>query len=183
MPRLFASDFPPRAAHNELLPPRWQVMTRKCSPLSPTAGSVAPPTSIAKSRSRRERDLAMDVGGATEPAVGDSGLHLRVITCHLGGSNSLCAARGGKSLANSLGMSPQTGLPHNNRVGDFDPFALPALMRATGKTLEQLLDDLANQSGLMGLSCISSDLWEIELEVRDGNPRAKLTLDVFVGAV
>ena len=44
-------------------------------------------------------------------------------------------------------MSPQTGLPHNNRVGDFDPFALPALMRATGKTLEQVLDDLANRVG------------------------------------
>ena len=50
--------------------------------------------------------------------------------------------------ATSLGMSPQSGLPHNNRVGDFDVFALPALMRATGKTLEQLLDDLANRSGL-----------------------------------
>ena len=41
-------------------------------------------------------------------------------------------------------MSPQSGLPQNNRVGDFDPFALPVLMRATGKTLDQLLDDLAN---------------------------------------
>ena len=49
-------------------------------------------------------------------------------------------------------MSPQSGLPHNNRVGDFDPFALPVLMRATGKTLEQVLDDLANRSGLLGLS-------------------------------
>ena len=61
-------------------------------------------------------------------------------------------SRTGKSVANSLGMSPQSGLPHNNRVGDFDPFALPALMRATGKTLEQVLDDLANRSGLLGLS-------------------------------
>ena len=42
-------------------------------------------------------------------------------------------------------------MPHNNRVGDFDPFALPAIMRATGKTLEQVLDDLANRSGLAGL--------------------------------
>ena len=66
---------------------------------------------------------------------------LRVVSCHLGGSNSLCAMRAGVSLANSLGMSPQSGLPHNNRVGDFDPFALPVLMRATGKSLEELLDD------------------------------------------
>src|SRR6516165_1765790 len=86
----------------------------------------------------------------------------RIISCHLGGSSSLCAMKAGKSAANSLGMSPQTGLPHNNRVGDFDPFALPVLMRATGKTLEQLLDDLATRSGLFGLSGVSSDLREIE---------------------
>ncbi|OYV81284.1 MAG: acetate kinase, partial [Planctomycetia bacterium 21-64-5] len=53
---------------------------------------------------------------------------LRIISCHLGGSNSLCAIRNGQSVANSLGMSPQSGLPHNNRVGDFDPFALPVLL-------------------------------------------------------
>ena len=85
----------------------------------------------------------------------------RVISCHLGGSSSLCAIRGGKSVANSLGMSPQSGLPHNNRVGDFDVFALPALMRATGKTLEQLLHDLANRSGLLGLCGTSNDLCDI----------------------
>ena len=50
---------------------------------------------------------------------------LKVISCHLGGSSSLCAIRDGKSVACSLGMSPQSGLPHNNRVGDFDVFALP----------------------------------------------------------
>jgi acetate kinase len=54
---------------------------------------------------------------------------LKIITCHLGGSNSLCAALAGKSQATSMGMSPQTGLLHNNRVGDFDPFALPILLR------------------------------------------------------
>jgi acetate kinase len=50
---------------------------------------------------------------------------LRVISCHLGGSSSLCAIRGRQSVATSMGMSPQSGLPHNNRVGDFDVFALP----------------------------------------------------------
>ena len=73
---------------------------------------------------------------------------LKVISCHLGGSNSLCAIRNGQSLGTSMGMSPQTGLPHNNRVGDFDPFALPVLMKATGKDLETLLEDLAENSGL-----------------------------------
>jgi acetate kinase len=106
----------------------------------------------------------------------------KVISCHLGGSSSLCAIRAGKSVANTLGMSPQSGLPHNNRVGDFDPFALPVLLRATGKTLEQLLDDLAERSGLLGLSGFN-DLRDIEAAAARGEPRARLALDVFVGAV
>jgi acetate kinase len=75
----------------------------------------------------------------------------KIISCHLGGSSSLCAIDAGKSVATTMGMSPQTGLPQNNRVGDFDPFALPVIMRATGKSLDQVLDDLANRSGLLGL--------------------------------
>jgi acetate kinase len=108
----------------------------------------------------------------------------RIISCHLGGSSSLCAIRSGQSVANSLGMSPQSGLPHNNRVGDFDPFALPAIMRATGKPLDQVLDDLANRSGLLGLSGISNDLRDIERAlVSPGGERAALAMKVFVAAV
>lgn len=108
---------------------------------------------------------------------------LRLITCHLGGSNSLCAIRGGVSLANSLGMSPQSGLPHNNRVGDFDPFALPVLMRATGKSLSQLLDELSNRSGLLGLSGLSGDVRDLEQAAAQGHERARLALDVFVASI
>lgn len=106
----------------------------------------------------------------------------RLISCHLGGSSSLCAVAGGKSAACSLGMSPQSGLPHNNRVGDFDVFALPALMRETGKSLDQLLDDLANRSGLEGLSG-HRDLRDIEEAAAKGEPRAREALDVFVGSI
>jgi acetate kinase len=106
----------------------------------------------------------------------------KIISCHLGGSSSLCAIKAGKSLANSLGMSPQTGLPHNNRVGDFDVFALPALLRGTGKTLEQLLDDLACRSGLLGLSGFN-DLRDIESAAEKGDAGARLAIEVFVGAV
>jgi acetate kinase len=108
---------------------------------------------------------------------------LRIVTCHLGGSNSLCAIRNGQSLANSLGMSPQSGLPHNNRVGDFDPFALPVLMRATGKSLEQLLQDLSNKSGLLGLSGLSQDVRDLEQAAASGHARAQLALDVFVASI
>jgi acetate kinase len=104
----------------------------------------------------------------------------RVISCHLGGSSSLCAISKGMSKANTLGMSPQSGLPHNNRVGDFDPFALPVIMRATGKSLEQVLDDLANRSGLLGLSGSSNDLRDLEEE---GGPVSRQAIDVFVASV
>ncbi|MBI1901137.1 MAG: acetate/propionate family kinase [Planctomycetia bacterium] len=108
---------------------------------------------------------------------------LRIISCHLGGSNSLCAIRGGKSQANSLGMSPQTGLPHNNRVGDFDPFALPVLMRRLGKPLEEVLHDLAEKSGLLGLSGLSGDVRDLEEAAAKGNNRAQLALDVFTSSI
>ncbi|HEY7310815.1 MAG TPA: acetate/propionate family kinase [Gemmataceae bacterium] len=107
----------------------------------------------------------------------------KIISCHLGGSSSLCAIEDGKSRACSLGMSPQSGLPHNNRVGEFDPFALPALLRATGKTLEQLLDDLANRSGLLGLSGGRNDLRDIESAAESGDTGARLAIDVFVASV
>jgi len=108
---------------------------------------------------------------------------LRVVSCHLGGSSSLAAIRNGQSVGNSLGMSPQTGLPHNNRVGDFDPFALPIIMKRTGKSLDEVLDDLACRSGLLGLSGVSGDIRDVSEAAEQGNERAQLALDVFAGAV
>lgn len=108
---------------------------------------------------------------------------LRIISCHLGGSSSVSAIRGGQSVANSLGMSPQTGLPHNNRVGDFDPFALPLLIEKTGKTLEEVLEMLAEKSGLLGLSGTSGDIRDIAESAERGDCRAQLALEVFAGSV
>ena len=107
---------------------------------------------------------------------------LRVISCHLGGSSSLCAIKDGKSVATSMGMSPQTGLFHNNRVGDFDPFALPAIMRGAGLTLEQALDILANKSGLLGV-CGLNDLRDVEKAADAGDANASLALDMFVSSI
>lgn len=108
---------------------------------------------------------------------------IRVITCHLGGSNSLCAIRNGESQATSMGMSPQTGLLHNNRVGDFDPFALPMLMERTGRSAESLLEEMANQGGLLGLSGVSEDIRDVEAAAAAGNARARLALDVFCSGI
>jgi acetate kinase len=108
---------------------------------------------------------------------------LRIISCHLGGSSSLCAIRDGKSVAVSMGMSPQSGLPQHNRVGDFDPFALPIVMQATGKSLDAVLNDLAEHGGLLGLSGTSGDVRDLEEAAARGNARAKLALDVFISSV
>lgn len=107
---------------------------------------------------------------------------IRVISCHLGGSSSLCAIRAGKSVATSMGMSPQSGLPQNNRVGDFDPFALAVLQRQTGQSLDRLLDTLANKSGLEALSG-HRDLRDIESAAGHGDKRAQLALDHFADSV
>jgi len=111
------------------------------------------------------------------------GEDLRVISCHLGGSNSLCAMRGRRSVQTSMGMSPQSGLPHNNRVGDFDPFAIPVVMQATGQTLAEVLDELAERSGLLGLSGLSGDVRDLEQAAAMGHPRARLALDTFVAEI
>jgi acetate kinase len=104
----------------------------------------------------------------------------RVISCHLGGSSSLCAIRGGQSVANSFGFSPQSGLPHNDRVGDFDPYALIALKQATGKSFRKLLRAMASHGGLEGLSGMSHDLRDIEAAAAAGDANAQLAIDLLV---
>jgi acetate kinase len=108
---------------------------------------------------------------------------LRLISCHLGGSSSVCAVRGGASVANSFGFSPQSGVPHGNRIGELDPYALLALRRATGRSFKRLLRDLADSAGLEGLSGIGGDCREIELAAAAGDTSAQLAIDVLVSAV
>ena len=102
---------------------------------------------------------------------------------HLGGSASICAIKDGKSVATTMGMTPQTGLPHNNRVGDFDAFAIPLIMDRLGKTLEEVLDDLSSQSGLLGMSGVSKDCRDVEIAAAEGNQDAQLALDMFIAEI
>ncbi len=107
----------------------------------------------------------------------------RIISCHLGGSSSVCAIANGISRASSMGGSPQTGLMNNNRCGDFDPFWCSYLMKKLNVSLDELLKTLATKSGLLGLSGVSGDVRDVDNEARNGNERAKLALDVLVGDV
>jgi acetate kinase len=109
--------------------------------------------------------------------------NLRIISCHLGGSSSICAIQEGESVANSFGLAAQSGLPHNNRVGDFDPFALLKLLEKTDLTLDEIFQKLSGEGGLLGISGVSNDLRDIEDAAESGNSRAQLAIDVLVEAV
>lgn len=105
----------------------------------------------------------------------------KIISCHLGGSSSITAIDGGKSVFTTMGMTPQTGLPQNNRVGDFDPFALPMIMEATGQTLEETLKSLASDGGLLGISGgVSADIRDLHDAAQSGNAQCQLAIDVYV---
>ena len=107
----------------------------------------------------------------------------KIISCHLGGSSSICAIEAGESRATSMGMTPQSGLPQNNRVGDFDPFALRLVKRLTGKDYDTLLDELSSQGGLHGISGVSPDLRDIEEAAEQGNERAELVIRIYVAEI
>ena len=107
------------------------------------------------------------------------GGNLRVISCHLGGSNSIGAAIGNRGMGNSLGMSPQSGLPHNNRVGELDAFAIPFLMKTHGLTIDQIARSMNKEGGLYGISGVSNDVRDIVAAAGQGNARAKLAMEVF----
>ncbi len=123
---------------------------------------------------RRARNLYLD--GGTTAVTGPS---LRVISCHLGGSSSITGIRDGVAIGCSLGMSPQSGLPHNNRVGDLDAEALPYAVRTLGISVEEAQRQLTKESGLKGLSGLSNDVRDIGDAAQKGDERARLALDVF----
>ena len=125
----------------------------------------------------RARQLYVN-GGATKI----SGAPLRVISCHLGGSSSVTGILNGASVGTSMGMSPQSGLPQNNRVGDLDAEALPYAVKTLGISVEEAQQQLTQEGGLKGLSGVSNDVRDISEAAAKGSAGAKLALDVFVAS-
>ena len=109
-----------------------------------------------------------------------AGANLRVVSCHLGGSSSLTAILNGVGICNSLGMTPQAGLPQNNRVGDLDSFAIPFMMRRQNLSTDEVERQLCKESGLKGLSGGFNDMRDIRAQALGNNPHAQLAIDVFV---
>ena len=108
---------------------------------------------------------------------------LKIVTCHLGNGSSICAVDGGKSVDTSMGFTPLAGLPMGTRSGDVDPGILQYLMNKHGMNIDEMLNILNKKSGVEGLSHISSDFRDLEVESRAGNPIAQLARLTFAYAV
>ncbi|MEN8661233.1 MAG: acetate/propionate family kinase [Lentimonas sp.] len=108
---------------------------------------------------------------------------VRVISCHLGGSSSVAGIENGVCIGASMGFSPQSGLPQNNRVGDLDSMAIPYVCKMLGITVEEAERQLNKESGLLGLSGVSNDARDIEDAVAAGNPDAQLAMDVLLDSI
>lgn len=104
---------------------------------------------------------------------------LRIITCHLGNGASLAAIKGGKCVDTSMGFTPLAGLTMGTRSGDIDP-AIPTFLMKELNISESEVDNIMNkQSGVLGISGVSSDFRDIEGAAAEGNKRAQLALEVF----
>ena len=120
------------------------------------------------------------VSEKTAELLGTSGYKL--ISCHLGGSSSLCAVENGRSVDTSFGLSLQTGVIQAERTGDFDTFAVPYLMQQ-GLSFEEILEQLSKNGGLKGISGISGDMRQVRKAAEEGNERARLAINVYVNGI
>lgn len=105
---------------------------------------------------------------------------LNIITCHLGNGASISAIEGGKSIDTTMGFTPLEGLTMGTRCGDVDPAVLTYLMKKENLSAQQISDILNKESGLLGISGISSDCRDVEDAAAEGNKRAQLALDRLV---
>ncbi len=103
----------------------------------------------------------------------------KIITCHIGNGGSITAVDGGKSVDTSMGLTPTEGLMMGTRVGDVDPGALTYLMLKHNLTAADIQSIINKESGVLGVSGVSSDMREIEAAVNAGDERATLALDMY----
>jgi acetate kinase len=108
------------------------------------------------------------------------GRQARLVSCHLGGSSSVCAISGGRSVDTTMGFSPQSGLENATRPGDVDIFAVLYMMERHGWGVHDIQRQLAKGGGLAGISGIEGgDVRDLEVAAAKGNQRAALALEIF----
>lgn len=107
------------------------------------------------------------------------GNDLKVISCHIGNGGSITAIDSGKVVDTSMGFTPLAGIMMGTRSGDIDASMLSYLEGKTGKSLEELTNDLNKKSGLLGVSGVSSDSRDVEMAADEGNERAILAQEMY----
>ena len=108
---------------------------------------------------------------------------LRVISCHLGGSSSLCAIKDGKSIDTSMGTSTQYGMIQSTRCGELDAFAVLYMMDKEGFSTDEIRRQLIEDSGVKGISGTSGDMRDVEAAIEAGDDKSRLALDTYVYGV
>lgn len=103
----------------------------------------------------------------------------RIITCHIGNGASVSAVKFGKCIDTSMGLTPLAGVMMGSRSGDIDPSAVTFLMEKLGKKPQEMADFLNKESGVLGITGISSDMREIESAAEQGNEKAILALNMY----
>jgi acetate kinase len=109
--------------------------------------------------------------------------HSKVIICHLGNGGSLTAVKDGKCVDTTMGLTPLAGIPMGTRCGDIDVSIIQYIMHQTGKTIEEITNDLNKKSGFLGISGISSDSRDIEEGITSGNERCILSQKIYVNKI
>ena len=104
---------------------------------------------------------------------------VNIVTCHIGNGASISAVKGGRCVDTSMGLTPLEGLMMGTRSGDVDPSAVLSIMKKEGLTPDQMSDLLNKQSGVLGISGISSDIREVEEAIKAGNERAALAMQMY----
>ncbi|MDD6037583.1 MAG: acetate kinase [bacterium] len=104
---------------------------------------------------------------------------LKIIVCHLGGGASVCAVKGGKSVDTSMGLSPLEGLIMGTRSGDVDPSVLEFISKKENLDIDGIMNILNKESGVYGLSGVSSDFRDLQEGTVNGNERCKMAVDIF----
>ena len=104
----------------------------------------------------------------------------KLITCHIGNGASISAVKDGKCVDTSMGLTPNAGLIMGSRCGDMDATVVTYIMEKTGMTPKEMDTVLNKQSGLLGISGVSSDSRDIENGINEGNERCILAQDMYV---
>ena len=118
------------------------------------------------------------VAGKAAEMLGNK--NAKIITCHLGNGSSITASVNGKAIDTSMGFTPQDGVPMGTRSGALDPTVPLYIMKKKGLTVEETEKLLNNQSGLLGVSGVSSDCRDVGTAAANGNARARLALKILV---